>query len=64
MDDRRARLEAELKAIKLWDEADRSEKTDHARTEFSHQTLELRRREIMRELQSLSDPHPVVRKAS
>jgi hypothetical protein len=50
--ERRARLEAELVAIDKWDELYRQEKTHHTRDEFSYQARQLRRQQIMREIEA------------
>lgn len=64
MVDRRARLEAELRAIKLWDEAYSRDNAHDPSDEFSFQARQLRRREIMREVQNLTDSRSAVQKAS
>jgi hypothetical protein len=55
MDDRLARLKAELKAIAVWDEAYRLEITHDETAEVSYQARQERRREIMREIERLSE---------
>jgi hypothetical protein len=46
MDDRRARLEAELRAIELWDNTYRRNKTHHGVGEVSYRMRQERQREI------------------
>jgi hypothetical protein len=48
-----ARLKAELAAIDRWDEAYRRDKTHDTTAEVSYEARQLRRREIMREIESL-----------
>jgi hypothetical protein len=52
--ERLARLKAELVAIDKWDEAYRPDKTHDTIDEVSYQARQLRRREIMREIQSFT----------
>jgi hypothetical protein len=59
--ERLARLKAELVAIDKWDEAYRRDKTHDTIDEVSYQARQLRRREIMREIQLL---RPDLRQAS
>jgi hypothetical protein len=51
--ERLARLKDELVAIQRWDEAYRQEKTHHTSNEFSYQARQLRRQQIMREIELL-----------
>ena len=56
--ERLARLKADLVAIDKWDEAYRRDKTHDTIDEFAYQARQLRRREIMREIQILTDVRP------
>jgi len=51
--ERLALLQGELVAIDKWDESYHRDKTHHTSDEFSYQARQLRRRQIMREIELL-----------
>ena len=56
VDDRLARLRTELRTIGVWDEDYRQKKSHDESDELAYQARQERRREIMQEIASLSNP--------
>jgi hypothetical protein len=56
--ERLARLKVELAAIDKWDEDCGRDNTQNTTDEVSYQARQLRRREIMRVIESLTDIRP------